>query len=343
MSDKKDKDGTRPKVKTARSSSRSASTSSRSKDRESKEYRCITCKGNILESDKALSCDSCQEWECIKCSKMSEALYDLIREGGDNANLKFNCTHCKDPIHLMASMNTNIQMVLQNQQKADKTLGDLNDRMDRFEKTIEDKIDRKIEQGIARSVDKAVSDKIRQGIAEEVRACLKETREREHRTANFMIFNSTESASEDNTERKEHDKTAVKDICEAIGITSLDIKNIIRIGKKGDKSRPIKVTVGDPKQQKEILKNAKKLKNHPSLGKIGLSPDLTADQRKERKALVEELDRRKEAGEDDLIIISNRIVRKTEKKASKSGNKQQPNNTQDEGAGSLHEEEPFRY
>ena len=102
----------------------------------------------------------------------------------------------------------------------------------------------------------------------------------------------------------------VQEIAEAIGLSTLTLRNCIRIGKKGDSdARPMKITVNDAKQQKEVLKHSGNLKDHPTLSDIGISPDLTAEQRKDRKKLVEELRKRRKNGEKGLGIRNNKVVK----------------------------------
>ena len=70
-------------------------------------------------------------------------------------------------------------------------------------------------------------------------------------------------------------------------------------------------------RKEKILRNARKLRSEVGKFKrIFLHQDLTVKERLARKKLVEELKQRKEDGEEGLIIINGRIVKKGQHKWS---------------------------
>ena len=85
----------------------------------------------------------------------------------------------------------------------------------------------------------------------------------------------------------------------------------VRLGKpKNDKPRPLLVTVADNAIRRQILRNAKHLCHSNTYKRVFISPDLTLQEREANKQLRQELRRRKDAGESNLIIKNGKIVSK---------------------------------
>ena len=117
--------------------------------------------------------------------------------------------------------------------------------------------------------------------------------------------------------RLEDDILKIADMMKEIGVDSVKVTKVIRLGKKSPSSdeakpRPLKIVTETESQKWELLKSAKNLK-HSKEGdwsRVYLHPDLTLKQRKQRKGLLKEIAERKEKGETDLIIYRGRIVKK---------------------------------
>ena len=60
----------------------------------------------------------------------------------------------------------------------------------------------------------------------------------------------------------------------------------------------------------DILNSAKKLRNTEKWADTYISPDMTRKQREDAKELRQELRRRREAGEENLMIMRGRLVSK---------------------------------
>ena len=65
--------------------------------------------------------------------------------------------------------------------------------------------------------------------------------------------------------------------------------------------------------KRQMLKNAKKLKNtnKERLKRVIITNDMTVTERERSKKLREELRRRREAGEENLTIRNNKIMKRT--------------------------------
>ena len=94
-------------------------------------------------------------------------------------------------------------------------------------------------------------------------------------------------------------------------INKVNIDKVTRLGKLvKEKPRPLLVTLVDNSVRRQILRNAKTLRNSTTYKKVFISPDLTPKEREANKNLLEELRRRKQAGEVNLIIKRGKIISK---------------------------------
>lgn len=80
----------------------------------------------------------------------------------------------------------------------------------------------------------------------------------------------------------------------------------MRIGSKKNQPRPLKVTLIDENDQKTVRKAAHMLKD-TTYNNIAIAPDMSQEERAERRALVKELRERKEKGETNLVIRKGEI------------------------------------
>ncbi|XP_060845498.1 uncharacterized protein LOC132925092 [Rhopalosiphum padi] len=126
---------------------------------------------------------------------------------------------------------------------------------------------------------------------------INEIGERNIRASNLILYNITESNSDNTTDRITHDSNVVSNLIDSI-ITSGD-KNIrpiklLRLGIRGhDKPRPIKAILSLPADVFEILKSKKKLLSLNPPSNIGISSDRTLNQKNYMKKLREELESRR--------------------------------------------------
>ena len=90
------------------------------------------------------------------------------------------------------------------------------------------------------------------------------------------------------------------------------IHAITRIGKRirgNDDTRPMRVTMKTVEDRKRVLDRIRELRSNKDdkIVDIFIQPDLSQDEREERKKLRAELISRREAGEKDLSIRRGRI------------------------------------
>lgn len=96
----------------------------------------------------------------------------------------------------------------------------------------------------------------------------------------------------------------------------MSVNSITRLGRKplgeGAKPRPLKVVLASEDQKERVLRVAKNLKRSGvnGLERVFIHQDLTPKQRQKRKALVEEMKVRQGQGEQNLIIVKDKIVQR---------------------------------
>ncbi|KAK2144592.1 hypothetical protein LSH36_745g02063 [Paralvinella palmiformis] len=112
-------------------------------------------------------------------------------------------------------------------------------------------------------------------IEEKVNEGISAYREREARKIN-VIIHMPESKKETD------DEEYVLGLAKQIHADNIEIKNIIRLGKKTDDPRPTKVILQTLTQKRTLLQNAKTLKESEKDNLVYIIPDLSAQRREQR-------------------------------------------------------------
>lgn len=119
---------------------------------------------------------------------------------------------------------------------------------------------------------------------------MSELQDRQKRINNLILFNMVNNNS---------DKKDVENLLETVAGRPIEIMSVERIGKPNRNNRKaIKVVLANCKDVHLLIKNRYKLKN----SKVYLNLDLTRQQRNAELAVKNELAKRLEDGEKDLII-----------------------------------------
>jgi hypothetical protein len=124
---------------------------------------------------------------------------------------------------------------------------------------------------------------------------------------------------EDEEKNAEEDLKKVKSVLNFVNpdveVSSLTKIQIFRCGQRrrtvGAKPRTIKVLFPEPASKGKILKQAKKLKDHPTFSKVGLSYDKTKSELEKDRLLREEFLKRKSNGED-VVRYRGQVVLRSE-------------------------------
>ena len=242
---------------------------------------CAKCDGVIHDLVKALQCEFCSEWVCLHCTEMPEPVYDAIMDN-NIPNFIWTCDRCVNAVPTIKNLTNMLQGVKQEQEESRVQMNQLNTRVERLEESIDDKVQKAIDN----------------------------YREREARKFNVIIHNICEPTSEEAADRKVEDREQVVDMIEnGLDVEQVEIQSIVRLGKKIEgKSRLTKVTLDSVKSKRELLNNAKKLRNSEKWGRVYITPDLSPHEREENKKLREELRKRRNEGESGLVIRRGKII-----------------------------------
>lgn len=273
--------------------------------------QCIFCdKVFYDENDKLVECERCCEWVCQACAGLSDEAYDLIKNEEDVFH--WYCQKCKR----QALSEVKTGNLIEVKCKA------MDAKIDRFKNELEDKLNKELIQVrdemnyLKHSMEKMQKDMEKN--SQSVESCksevamqsLEELRQREGRKTNILIYNITESNSENNDERKEYDKEVFHKICDAIEVQA-EAQKILRVGaKQNNKARPMKVILRNEEQQREILSSARKLgEQNEELRKISIARDMTPLEREEMKKLVK-LKQEKQRLSDENEESAKWVIRK---------------------------------
>jgi hypothetical protein len=140
---------------------------------------------------------------------------------------------------------------------------------------------------------------------------LEEVEDRHRRRRNLVFSGIPEQTSGSVDERKKADTACVEQILQDLSINDVEPLHVYRVGRPvPGKSRMLKVQFDDEKNRQNVLRNAKKLRNNTKHNGVYINPDLTFAQRRDRKMLMEELKRRRDAGEE-VMIFQGKIVQKS--------------------------------
>ena len=128
---------------------------------------------------------------------------------------------------------------------------------------------------------------------------LEEVRQREMRRDYIIISGVPEQQADSASNRKNADAAAIKEIADTLEC-SLSFSVAYRIGKStAGRPRLLRVKCDDDVERGNILRNAKKLRDsgEPHLKSVFINPDRTLLERERRSKMLEEVKRRRLAGE----------------------------------------------
>jgi len=175
----------------------------------------------------------------------------------------------------------------------------------------------KDEQSSCRSDIKTLKDKmdtLENSIDGKVQSAVEEYRDREARKCNLIVHQVPESSLPDAKERNAEDTAVVSQILVDIGVQDAKLESVVRLGKRiPDKHRLMKVTVDSVSSKIQALRNAKRLRNTQHWKEVFVTPDMTPKEREKNKALREELKRRRDDGEEHLVIRNGEIAKVEDK------------------------------
>ena len=131
---------------------------------------------------------------------------------------------------------------------------------------------------------------------------LQEHDQTDARRKNVMLCRVPELEETDANKRRQNDSKIVEEVFQAIGAAGLNPSNIVRLGKfipstegQTTKQRPIKVTLNNYSEAKQVMDKCFKLKDAPDhLKSINLSYEATAAERNNIRDMVAEAKKKSE-------------------------------------------------
>lgn len=263
---------------------------------------CLVCEEL---SDPTLECSRCQGCYCPKCLQLPDSSFKLMKSIPGSVWL---CNTCVAPGIKCMRQDKEIE------ERCAEYLANMTSRIECLESTMSSKPSKT-----------EVQEMIRVQLKDNTQKSVKEVEDRDRRRLNLIIQNQPESEQENPEDRQAKDIQFFNNICNThlgIGIT---ITKATRLGKKDPqrtRPRPLKITVQDEQEKRNILRKASELKDieDDEVAKnLFVYPDLTPAQQREEKELREELKKTRRQEKDSSIewiirkgqIISRkRIIRK---------------------------------
>ena len=195
-------------------------------------YMCPDCGIPVTVEEHRIQCEVFTEWFQDKCQVVSNSLYETRMD--ETNQISWYCNHCRRGAKVMTG---NIMRINERQNKMETRLNEIEKKAKKITE------EPRSEPKLTKEIEDMIEEKVNEGISS--------YREREARTTNVIIHNMPESKKETPTERKADDEEYVLGIAKQIHADNIQIKNIIRLGKKTDDPRPTKVILQTVTQKRK--------------------------------------------------------------------------------------------
>ena len=273
---------------------------------------CVLCNKFFVDAnDKLVECERCRHWHCTDCLKFSDAKYDLLCD----PEVHWYCRKCQEPAVLAVQTDMEIK------ERCDMYMAKFSERMEALETEVKKKANKSVVDKLQTRLDVfEESGEVKQRDFEaKMKVTIAEMRneqvEIERRRANLIIYKQAETEDVGIESGRTADKRTVEGMFRDLQV-DVKARFITRLGKKIEgQDRPIKVTMTCEADKIRVIDRITELRRSTEEGgkatlrQLHIVADMTATQRLERKTLIQELERRRAAGEDDIVIRNNRIVK----------------------------------
>ena len=263
--------------------------------------KCAKCIGTINKNHKQLKCDVCPSYFHQLCTFVPDSVYTAMVEAKDKS---WVCETCRNKFKQIEQEN--VRLVTEN-----IDLKKFNEALSSQLVAVEAQIaslKTDIKTEILRELRNDGVSNNQVAPQKEILACMREEKEREKRKLNLFISNFPES-SESTDDTAEISKLLVSQL----GFNHNEIQSAMvqvnRLGEPKDRPRSVIVQLNSASTKRKILEHSSKLKDYrtPANKKVFISPDLTPNQQRENKMLVEKLWELRAAGKM-VTIKRGRIV-----------------------------------
>ena len=178
-------------------------------------------------------------------------------------------------------------------------------------------------------------EEFREKVAGFVNEGIEEIKERDFRRRNFIIHNVPMSKSTELEKRIKHDQKCFDQLCkEGLELKqSVRVKKIVRLGKRTDRKRPLKVMTTSPEEASSVFSARGNLNDKDKFKNIEIVADKTPLEREHLKRLHEMKEKRQEES-DRLGMDVTWKVRKGKLVAEKNADNTEQNQEEEEEEGS---------
>ena len=243
-------------------------------------FPCIRCQENV--SKNGVQCTSCRLWVHIPCQKISKDLYKILKNPTKFPGVAWYCDSCQVSA---ARLDARVRAM-------EGTLAGVEAKIVRVEGNVMENTRRIQEVEKRQEGQEAARTAEKSNLRKEWND---EAREREIRKKNIVVHRLPEAEATEAAGRKNWDMDSLNNILGAINISfkSRDtVKFCRRVGEVSENGpRPLVVGFRREVYREEILENARLLRD-TDFSDIGITPDLTREQRIEEDELAKEAEKR---------------------------------------------------
>jgi len=288
--------------------------SDKGKSSRKKVETCGTCDKAVTNTDCGVLCEMCEVWFHTGCQKVSEELYEILRQG--QVSVHWFCNSCNRRVvqlvksvakleakqeKIEAAVNTVKDNVRKLGDELGKELSGIKQEIQRVEKSME-VLQEEFDNMVTRKINE-FKESLSQGQNEAVdKDDVLEAVEIERRRMNLVIMGVTE---------EEKDKEAVNEILTKLigNKVSASISSVERLGRKTGKIRPIRVVLNNLDVRYELLCKSKDLSKIDEFRKVFIMPDLTRKQQVQDKKLRDIVKELRDNGEKQVRIKKGKVIK----------------------------------
>ena len=139
----------------------------------------------------------------------------------------------------------------------------------------------------------------------------------ERRRTNLIIYDVEEPTHVDDRDRRRVDAASVTTMLTKLNLQEIELKAVTRLDKKTEgRNRPIKVILNTERDKVKELSRMQELRQsrEPQDNNLArdshITTDLSQKQRSDHRALVQQMEKRRQEGEEDMVIRGGRIIKR---------------------------------
>jgi hypothetical protein len=235
---------------------------------------CKYCKE--IEAVQTVTCERCEDFICISCSKLSSDEYSLLQK---SELLHWFCRDCEKPTLGARKSEESVE----ERSNESKSLNDVVNSLSEMVRSLSEKLSSLCNEltevkAQLKNTEKMEVKNQRGDLSEVASESSNELLDRDRRKSNLVWFNVPESTASDTKDRVMADTAFIADCCSKALSTPVDITSCKRLHSKdaaANPCRPLLVTVKDPAQVWSVLKVARKLGESAEYKSVFVKKDST--------------------------------------------------------------------